>query len=67
MIGGESTSGDLERRSSRSTIHREPCVGVREDIGEASVAVRTGSASNVERKIIWVIIYLSNQAHMLST
>ena len=67
MIGGESTSGDLERRSSRSTIHREPCVGVREDIGEASVAVRTGRASNVERTIIWVIIYLSNQAHMLST
>ena len=50
MIGGESP---LERRSSRSTTHREPCAGVREGIGEASAAVRAGTGMSVEREMIW--------------
>ena len=40
-VEGESPS---ERRQSHATILREPCVAAREGRGEASVAVRVGSA-----------------------
>ena len=40
-VGGGSP---LERRSNRSTFLREPCVGIREGTGEASVAVWAGRA-----------------------
>ena len=42
----------LERRMSRSTIHREPCSGTREGAGEASVAVRVGRVLSVENDMV---------------
>ena len=50
MTGGASP---LDGRSSHSTTPREPCVGVGDGTDEASVAVRVGRVSSVEREMIW--------------
>ena len=44
-IGGESP---LKRKDQPSTFLREPCVGTREGVGEASVAVRMGRLLSIE-------------------
>ena len=48
-IGGESP---LKRKDEPSTFLREPCVGAREGVGEASVAVRMGRLLSIESSLI---------------
>ena len=48
-IGGESP---LKRKDEPSTFLREPCVGTREGVGEASVAVRMGRLLSIVSSMI---------------